>query len=196
MLQLYWRKQKWSYFLERNTYVPLKSKTNYLQYWNIVCYGDISSATICFFCLCLCVLCTRRVVLIDSKSCLEACLQAGFSGNLCKEQRLLKHSKGFVGFRLFLMGHYLERKVFFLQKGVITWKWGRKTCIYAKNYVTLQYTPMLELVDKTDLKSVGHYRLCGFESHWGYKTSICLSRSKINLRFRMFRLIKTILIYT
>ena len=31
------------------TTVPLKSKTNYLQYWNIVCYGDISSATICFF---------------------------------------------------------------------------------------------------------------------------------------------------
>ena len=61
---------------------------------------------ICFFGLCLCVLCTRRVVLIDSKSCLEACLQAGFSGNLYMEQRLLKHSKGFVGFCFFLMGHY------------------------------------------------------------------------------------------
>ena len=52
------------------------------QLSTIVCYGDISSATICFFGLCLCVLCTRRVVLIDNKSCLEACLQAGFSGNL------------------------------------------------------------------------------------------------------------------
>ena len=84
------------------TYVPLKSKTNYQnQLSTIVCYGDISSATICFFGLCLCVLCTRRVVLIDSKSCLEACLQAGFSGNLYKEQRLLKHSKGFVGFCFF-----------------------------------------------------------------------------------------------
>ena len=81
------------------------SKINY-QLSTIVCYGDISSATICFFGLCLCVLCTRRVVLIDSKSCLEACLQAGFSGNLYKEQRLLKHSKGFVGFCFFLMGHY------------------------------------------------------------------------------------------
>ena len=58
---------------------------------------------ICFFGLCLCVLCTRRVVLIDSKSCLEACLQAGFSGNLYKEQRLLKHSKGFVCFFLILL---------------------------------------------------------------------------------------------
>ena len=81
-------------------------KINY-QLSTIVCYGDISSATICFFGLCLCVLCTRRVVLIDSKSCLEACLQAGFSGILYKEQRLLKHSKGFVGFccifKLFLL---------------------------------------------------------------------------------------------
>ena len=57
------------------------SKINY-QLSTIVCYGDISSATICFFGLCLCVLCTRRVVLIDSKSCLEACLQADFSINL------------------------------------------------------------------------------------------------------------------
>ena len=54
----------------------------------------------------LCVLCTRRVVLIDSKSCLWACLQAGFSGNWYMEQWLLKHAKGFVGFCLFLMGHY------------------------------------------------------------------------------------------
>ena len=26
----------------------------------------------------------------------------------------------------------------------------------------------MELVDMRDLKSLGHYRLCGFESHWGY----------------------------
>ena len=31
---------------------------------------------------------------------------------------------------------------------------------------------MLELVDKTDLKSVSHYRLCGFESHWGYMSPV------------------------
>ena len=61
-----------------------------------------------FFGLCLCVLCTRRVVLIDRKSCLEACLQAGFSGNLYKEQRLLKHSKGFVGFCCIFNGTLLS----------------------------------------------------------------------------------------
>lgn len=27
---------------------------------------------------------------------------------------------------------------------------------------------MMELVDMRDLKSLGHYWLCGFESHWGY----------------------------
>ena len=62
------------------TSVHLKFNIIYLYCWNIIHYGKISGATICF--LCLWVLCTRRVVQIGSKSCLKACLQADFSINL------------------------------------------------------------------------------------------------------------------
>ena len=40
------------------------------------------------------------------KAVWKACLQAGFSGNLYKEQRLLKHAKGFMGFCYFFTHQY------------------------------------------------------------------------------------------
>ena len=69
--------------------VHLKYHISFIIDWYLVNYIDILSKRIWFdnvfyvyFFECFS---TRRVVQIDSKSCLEACLQAGFDNNFYKK---------------------------------------------------------------------------------------------------------------
>ena len=70
--------------VNRVAYIYILLMYSYL--WRYL-YFSIWSNNV-FLCLCPWVLCTRRVVQIGSKSCLETCLQADFSSILCMENCL------------------------------------------------------------------------------------------------------------